>query len=117
VVFKRWEKDEFIPLYKQYKSEGLLEKEIALKLYISKATLTNYKKQYGLPMVANKDKKMLTNKNGLTKEMLEEGKKNGLNSSLINARLTNCHWTIEEAITIPPLKRGKKLNRRKVVGC
>jgi predicted transcriptional regulator len=117
VAFKRWEKEEFIPLYKELKSQGLKEKEIAKELFISKATLTNYKKMYGLPLVANKDKKMLTNQNGLTKEMLEIAKENGLNSSLVNARLTNCHWTLEEAITIKPLKRGKKLNRGKVVEC
>jgi transposase len=116
LAHKRWEREEFVPLYKQFKREGLTDREVAKKLFIGKSTLTLYKKQCGLPMVANKDKKMLTNKNGLTKELLEEAKKIGLTSSLINARLSNCYWTLEEATTIPPLKRGKKLNRGRLLG-
>lgn len=109
-----WEKDEFIPEYKRLKLEGLTDKKISEKMFIGKSTLTHYKKEYGVPLTPPNEKKMMSNTNGLTKEMLDEAKKIGLTSNLINARISNCYWSLEEAISIPPLPKGKKLNRGKL---
>jgi hypothetical protein len=114
MAYKRWREKEFVSRYNQMKSEGLTDRQIAENLVIAKSTLTHYKKIYGLPMTPINLRKSMTNNNGVTREMLEEAKKIGLSSSLINARISNCYWTPEEACSIPPLPRGKKIFKGKV---
>jgi hypothetical protein len=106
-----WLQDEFIERYNQLKNQNLLDKEIADKMFISKNTLYRYKKMYGVPMIT-KESKELINGNGLTREWLTIAQQNGLSSSLVNARIREHHWSVEDACTIKALPMGKKIMKK-----
>ena len=108
-----FDKDEFIRLYKHYKSQHLLEIEIARKLQIHSNTLYQLKKKYGLPLITGKTRE-LTNKNGLNRDQLNFAKENGLDSSAVNMRMREYGWTIEDATTVKPLRKGQKFKGKRV---
>jgi hypothetical protein len=103
-----YNQDEFIEKYNQLKNQNLLDKEIADKMFIGKNTLYRYKKVYGVPIIT-KENKELINENGLTRAWLNIAQQNGLESSLVNARIREHHWSVEDACTIPVLSMGKKI--------
>jgi DNA-binding transcriptional MerR regulator len=97
----------FTKFYTQWKKEGYSESEIAKKMFISKTTLIRYKKIFNLPPVGNQNRS-LSNKNGLTRELLKEAEKIGLTHHTINRRIKMYQWTLEDAVSIPPLPRNKR---------
>jgi hypothetical protein len=103
-----YNQDEFIEKYNQLKNQNLLDKEIADKMFIGKNTLYRYKKVYGVPIIT-KENKELINENGLTRAWLNIAQQNGLESSLVNARIREHHWSVEDACTIKALPMGKKI--------
>lgn len=103
--------DQFIEEYYLWKNKGLSEKEIADKMIIGKNTLYRYKKKYGVPIIT-KETKELVNANGLTREWLNIAQKNGLTSSVVNARIREHYWTVEDACTIQTLPKGSKIMKR-----
>jgi hypothetical protein len=106
-----WLQDDFIERYTQLKKQHLLEHEIADKMFIGKNTLYRYKKRYGVPVIT-KENKELVNENGLTREWLNIAQQNGLTSSMVNARIREYQWSVEDACTIPVLPKGKKIMRK-----
>jgi orotate phosphoribosyltransferase-like protein len=104
-------KDEFIEKYNQLKSQHFTEKEIADKMFIGKHTLYLHKKKYGIPIIT-KENKELINENGLTREWLNIAQRNGLTSSMVNARIREYQWSVEDACTIPVLPKGKKIMKK-----
>jgi orotate phosphoribosyltransferase-like protein len=106
-----WLQDDFIERYTQLKNLGLLDVNIADEMFISKNTLYRYKKRYGVPMIT-KENKELINQNGLTREWLNIAQQNGLSSSLVNARIREHHWSVEDACTIKALPMGKKIMKK-----
>jgi hypothetical protein len=103
-----WLQDDFIERYTQLKKQHLLDHEIADKMFIGKNTLYRYKKRYGVPIIT-KENKELVNENGLTREWLNVARQNGLTSSLVNARIREHQWSVEDACTIPVLPKGMKI--------
>jgi hypothetical protein len=103
-----WLQDDFIERYTQLKNQHLLEHEIADKMFIGSNTLYRYKKKYGVAIIT-KENKELINDNGLTREWLNIAQQNGLDSSLVNARIREHQWSVEDACTIPVLPKGLKI--------
>jgi uncharacterized protein YjcR len=90
---------EFKEKYDELKAKHLKEKEIAFEMHIHPNTLRKIKQRYGVPNTTHQTRE-LVNKNGLTRQWLEIAKINGLNSSLVNARIREHHWSVEDACTI-----------------
>jgi DNA-binding CsgD family transcriptional regulator len=108
---RKYERETFIEKYSLLKQQGLSEKQIAIEMKIAKVTLYKYKKVYDVPLITPETKE-LTNENGLTKEWLEIAKKNGLDSSTVNARIREHHWSVEDACTIEALPKGQKIMKK-----
>jgi hypothetical protein len=106
-----YNQDEFIEKYNQLKNQHLLEKEIAAKMFIGCNTLYRYKRVYGVPIIT-KENRELVNENGLTREWLNIAQQNGLDSSLVNARIREHRWSVEDACTIKVLPMGKKIMKK-----
>jgi hypothetical protein len=106
-----YNQDEFIERYNNLKSQHLPDKEIASRMYIGCNTLYRYKKIYGVPLIT-KENRELINENGLTREWLNIAKQNGLDSSLVNARIREHHWSVEDACTIGALPMGAKIMKK-----
>ena len=105
------QKEEFVEEYNRLKSKRLLDKEIASEMFISKNTLYRYKKEYGVPLITQINKELI-NANGLTREWLDIAQQNGLSSSLVNARIRDHHWSVEDACTIPTMPMGGKMMKK-----
>lgn len=101
-------KEEFSKQYLDYMHDGKKDKEISELMFISKHTLYRYKKICNLPMIHCGKERLRYNKNGLTLELLEEAEKIGLCAHTINKRIRAYGWTLEDAVSIPPIPREKR---------
>lgn len=102
-----YDKDAFTAYYNKCKHDGIRDKNIAKELHISPYTLINYKKKYRIDMMEPHER-ALNNKNGITREMVKEAEKLGISSHLANRRVRTYNWTVEDAISIPPLPIDKR---------
>lgn len=88
--------DNFPEKYWDLKEQGLSDEEIAAELFMSKPTLSKYKKRNNIITVKDVAQEL-----GLTTEHLEIAKSNGLSRNHLILRIKHYGWSIEEAISKP----------------
>jgi hypothetical protein len=96
---------EFKEVYFEYFDEGLLDWEIAHKLFISAGYLSELKDLYAV-----RTHRRRKNVYGITEKHFRIGMENGLSRRLINQRVRVCGYSVQQAITEPKKKcdRSKK---------
>lgn len=101
-------KNEFVSNYLAYKRDGKTDKEISKLMFISKNTLYRYKKVCDLPVTHVSKMRKRVNDNGVSIEMFDQARQIGLCPHTVNKRIRGYGWTVEDAISIPPLPREKR---------